>query len=142
MEPHSSGSGRRAFKLTVSAFLWGVALVVAAFVVPLYGSTSASAPSGFSRPSAALTLVQVNGLGVLVPVGVPVLLAAGVWFALHRKCTTGSRSSGYLAAALIVLLTMFCLFALASIGLLVLPIAGLLAAAAWLTPSGAELTSR
>ena len=117
---------------------WGIALLVAAFVLPAYSSSTASAPSGISVPSASATLVQVNGLGVLVPVGLPALIAAVTWFALHRWCSRGSRPSSYLAWSLIWLLIAFCLVEIASIGMFVVPVAALLAGAAWLTPSGAQ----
>lgn len=138
MEHQSSARGRWAFGLAVLAFGWGIALLVAAFVVPVYSSLFTSAPSGVSVPSASTTLVQVNGLGVLVPVGLPALIAAVVWFALHRKCSRGSRPSGHVAWALIWLLIAFCLVAVASIGMFVVPAAVLLAGAAALTPSGAQ----
>jgi hypothetical protein len=124
--------------LTVLAVGWGAALLVAAIVFPAYSSSTASAPSGISAPSASATLVQVNGLGVLLPVGLPALIAAVVWFALHRKCSRGSRASGYVAWTLVWLLIAFCLVAIASIGMFVVPVAALLAGATSLTPSGAQ----
>jgi hypothetical protein len=138
MEQQSSRGGRWAFGLTVLAFAWGIALLVVAFVFPMYGSSTASAPSGVSVPSASSTLVGVNGLGMLVPVGLPTLIAAVVWFALHRKCSRGSRPSSYVAWWLIWLLIAFCLVAIASIGMFVLPVAAFLAGAALLTPSGTQ----
>jgi hypothetical protein len=137
MEQPSSARGRWAFRLTALAFAWGMALLVAAFVLPVYG-TSVSAPSGASPVSAPSTLVGVNGLGVLVPVGLPALFAAVIWFALHRKCSRGSRASDWVASALIVLLAGFCVVAIASIGLLVAPLVALLAGARSLTPAGAR----
>ena len=129
--------GGWAFWLTVWAFGWCIALLVAAFVLPMYG-TSASAPSGASVPSASSTLVQVNGPGVLVPVGLPALITAVVWLALHRKCSRGGRLSGCVAWSLIGLLSALCLVAIASIGMLVLPVSALLWGAASLTPSGGQ----
>jgi hypothetical protein len=131
----SSTRGSWAFGMTLSACAWDVALLVAAFVLPVYGSSTASEPSGVSVHSASLTLVEVNGLSVLAPVGLPALIAAVVWFALHRKCSRGSRASGHVAWALIGLLIAFCLVAVASIGMFVVPAAALLAGAAALTPS-------
>ena len=128
--------GRWAFGMTLLAFAWGVALLVAAFLLPVYGSSTATGPSGLSEHSASSTLVTVNGLGVLAPVGVPILVAAVVWFALHRKCARGSRPSAYVAWTLIGLLIASCLLAAASIGIFVVPAAALLAGAAALTPSG------
>lgn len=135
VERKSSSRGRWAFGLMVLAFSWGVVLVGAALLVPAYSSTTASAPFGVSTSSASSTLVQVNGLGVLIPVAVPALIAAVVWFALHRKCSRGGRASGYLAWGLICMLIAFGIVTIASIGVFVIPVAGLLAIAASLTPS-------
>ena len=57
--------GRRAFWLTVAALAWGPALVVAAFLVPVYRRETASAPSGVVHGLPGQTLVQVNGVHVL-----------------------------------------------------------------------------
>jgi hypothetical protein len=137
MKQQSSSRGRWAFALTLLAFGWGIALLAAAFALPVYSSSVSSAPSGVSVASPA-TLVQVNGLGVLAPVGLPALIAAVIWFALHRKCSRGSRAGNYAAWALVWLLVAFCLVAIASIGAFVVPAAVLLAGAAALTPSGAQ----
>lgn len=82
------------------------------------------------------TLVQDNGYWVLIPVAVPVLLAAVVWMALRRRRSHGSRASGYLAWSSIGLLAAFCLLAILSIGVFVIPVAVALAVAASLTPAG------
>ena len=117
--------GRRAFWLTVSAFAWSAALVGAAFVLPIYGSSSALSTG--TNSSASLTLVQVNGLGVLIPMGFPLVIVALVWAALHRKCSHGGRVPGYAAWTLV---------AVASVGLFIAPVAALLWWAAAITPSG------
>lgn len=124
--------------MTVAAFAWGVALLVAAFLVPVYTSTSDSGPTGANALAASSTLVGVNGLGVLVPVAIPALLAGVIGFALHRKCSRGSRASGRLAWALTWLLVAVSVLTGFTIGIFVLPLAGLLVGAACLTPSGAR----
>jgi hypothetical protein len=110
-------------------------LVGTAFWLPVYGSSSVS--SSGAQSSSSLTLVAVNGLGVLVPVGVPLVIAALVWAALHRKCSRGGRVGGYVAWACISILGAFCFVALFSIGIFVVPVVVLLACAASRTPSGA-----
>ena len=80
-------------------------------------------------------MVAVNGLGVLVPVGIPLLISAFVWFALHRKCSRGGPIAEYLAWTLVTVLALGCLVAAASIGLLVVPVVLLLGRAAAITPS-------
>ena len=123
--------GRWAFGLTATAFAWALALVAAAFLVPVYeGQTGGSDGSG----STSATLVGENGLGALLPASLPALVTALVWLALHRKCSHGSRSGGRLASALVGLLAVFCLLAILSIGILVVPVAVLLACAARITP--------
>src|SRR5437764_8349848 len=95
MSQRETRPGRQAFWCTVAAFAWSAALVGAAFVLPLYGSSSTSSTGAFS--SASLTLVQVNGPRVLIPMGLPLVIVALVWAALHRKCSRGGRVPGYLA---------------------------------------------
>lgn len=134
MPTHEVRRGRQAFWLTGAAFLWSAVLVGAAFLVPVYGSSS-TASSG-AQSSGALTLVAVNGLGVLIPVAVPLLIAALVWVALHRKCSRGGRVGGYVAWTCIAVLGAFCVVALFSIGIFIVPVVVLLACAASRTPSG------
>jgi hypothetical protein len=81
-------------------------------------------------------LVEVNGLGVLVPVGIPFLISALVWFALHRRCSRGGPIAGYFAWTLVVVLALGCVVAAASIGVLILPVALLLGSAAAIAPLG------
>lgn len=134
MSEPGSPQGRRAFWLTIAALAWSAALVGGAFVLPLYGSSGASSTGAYW--SGSLTLVDVNGLGVLVPVGIPVMISALVWFALHRKCSRGGPIAGYLAWTLVVVLALGCVVAAASIGVLILPVALLLGSAAAITPLG------
>lgn len=121
-----------AFGLTTAGVLWSALIVLGAFVVPAYGgSVSDSAGHGGSTSA---TLVQVNGLGVLVPVGVPLLVAGLVWLVLHRRCSRGGRAT--VAWMLIGLLWAFAVLTGFSVGLLVVPVAGLLTAGARITPIG------
>jgi hypothetical protein len=116
-----SADARRALVFTALAFLWSIGLLVAALVAPVYGSA---------------TLVDENGHGVLIVVAIPAVISLVVWLALWRKCLRGSRISGLVAWTGIVLLSLFCLLAMLSIGIFVAPVALLLACAASLTPSG------
>lgn len=138
MPQEQARRGRRAFWLTVSAFAWSAALVGAAFVLPAYGSSSASSTG--TNSSASLTLVQVNGLGVLIPIGVPLVIVALVWAALHRKCSRGGRIPGYAAWTLVSVLIAGCLVAIASVGLFIAPVAALLWWATAITPSAKPRT--
>lgn len=134
MSDRMTRQGHQAFWLTTAALVWSGALVAAAFLLPVYGVSAAS--SAGTRSSGSLTLVAVNGLGVLIPVGMPLLLSATAWMALHRKCSRGGSIAGYLAWALVAALAVGCLIAAASIGLFVVPVALLLARAAAITPQG------
>jgi len=116
---HSS-AGRRAFVLTLLAFVWSVGLFVAALTVPEYGSA---------------TLVDENGSRVLLVMAVPAVISVAVWLALWRKCTRGGQLSGTVAWICVSLLAAFCVLGLASIGMFVIPVAALLAWAASVTPS-------
>lgn len=117
--------GHRAFVLTASAFVWSIGLLAAALLAPAYGSA---------------TLVDENGSWVLVVVAVPAVISTLVWLALWRKCTRGASVSGVMAWTCVSLLAVFCLIALASIGMFVIPVAVLLAWAAAVTPSGDRQT--
>jgi hypothetical protein len=117
----SGTPGRRAFVLTVLAFVWSIVLLIAALVAPLYGSA---------------TLVEVNGARVLPVVAGPAIVSLMVWLALWCKCARGGRVGGYGAWTCVLVLAGFGLVALASIGLFVVPVAVLLGCAASLTPAG------
>jgi hypothetical protein len=134
MSDRTTRQGRHAFWVTVAALVWSAALVAAAFVLPVYGTSETS--SAGTHSSASLTLVAVNGLGVLIPAGVALLISVVVWVALHYECSHGGAIARYVAWALVMVLAFGCLVGLASIGLCVIPVALLLARAAALTPAG------
>ncbi len=117
----SSLPGRRPFVLTVIAFLWGVGLLVAALLAPVYGSA---------------TRADENGARVVLVIAVPAVISAAVWVALWRKCTRGGRVGGYVAWTWVWFLAGFCVLAVLSVGIFVAPVAVLLACAVSLTPSG------
>lgn len=123
-----------AFWLAAAAFAWSLALIAAAFAVPVYRGTIATSHGGLSSTSA--TLVALNGPLVLVPVCVPVVLTVLIWLALHRKCARQSRVASLAASAGIALLAAFNVVALFTIGVFVLPVTLLLAWSASLTRPG------
>lgn len=134
MPDRTTRQGIHAFWLTVAALVWSAALVASAFLLPFYGSSEAS--SAGTHSSRSLTLVAVNGPGVLIPAGIPLLISAIVWMVLHRRCTHGGSIAGYVAWALVAALGLGCLIAAASIGLFVVPVVLFLARAAAVTPRG------
>lgn len=122
-----------AFWLAAAAFAWSLSLIAAAIAIPMYRGTIATSGGGVSATSA--TLPAQNGPLVLVPVGVPVVLTALIWLALHRKCARNSRVASVAASAGIALLAAFTVVAMFSIGVFVLPVTLLLACSASLTRS-------
>jgi hypothetical protein len=109
----------------IVAVSWGLLLLVAGLVAPVY-STESSASSGVTTTGTA-TLVQVNGWRVLLVIVVPLLCALLVGGLLrHRGVRPGA---GPAAWAVTALLTAFNLLAMASIGLFVLPVTAALAVA-------------
>jgi len=109
-------SGRRAFWLTVAAFAWSLGLLVVGCVM----------------------LLDENGPRILPALAAPLALTTLTWLALNRGCTTENRAPRRLAWTLISLLGVFALIGGFSIGVFVLPIFGLLVAAAMSTPRSAQ----
>jgi hypothetical protein len=104
-----------ALALLVAA-AYGVALVVAAFVVPVYDSTSSS--SSGETTSGSDTLVGSNGLGSALVLGIPLLATLVVGSALWQR----SRWSLPIAWTLTGLLAALNLLAMLSVGIFVLPV--------------------
>jgi hypothetical protein len=104
------------------AVVWSALLVVGALVLPAYGTASQSATvdSGTGSASTAPvttgteTLVGVNGHGVLIVVGIPlvVTLLVGAALAFRR------RRIGWVLTSI---LGLFTLLAMLSIGIFILP---------------------
>ena len=135
MSARPRARGRWAFALTVAAFCWALALIVAAFLLPVYQGVSASSDGHTTiTRSVSSTLVDENGLRVLVPLALPALLVAVVWLLLHRRCSRGTRFGDGFVWALLALLAWVVLLTGFSVGTLLFPILTLLVAAAALTP--------
>jgi hypothetical protein len=130
---------RWGFILSTAAVIWSVGLIGLAYAAPVYSTTS----SDFSCHSngrchgtlshGGLTLVDVNGTGVLYLLGFLIALTVLCWVGLHFRRSSGSRLGtflGWSAAGLMTLLavTAFDLFAF------VLPMALMMIAAAVKTP--------
>jgi hypothetical protein len=113
--------GRIAFTTSFLALVGTCGLFVSAFTVSMY--------------SDGTTLYAENGPGIIVPLFIPIALAIVAFAGLSAKCTSGSVLG---ERAAIVALTIFVLYTIAagfSIGILMLPIAALLAVAVATTPS-------
>jgi hypothetical protein len=120
------------------AALWSIGLLVAAVVAPAYQSSSSSSVSvsagsssdtvddGQVHTTSTSTLVEVNGTGVLVVVGVPLLAVGAVTASLWRRRASGKRGVGPFAWTVVALVSLFTLVAMLSIGIFVVPVTGLL----------------
>lgn len=128
-DPHR----RLGLRIAAAAFVWSLALIPAAFYLPVYHGERSSSTGAIIHTSA--TLVHVNGTWVLIPVAVPALLALIVWVALTRR--ERSRAAAVIATGTVVTLGAFNVLAILSIGIFMLPATVLLAWAVWANPTGA-----
>jgi len=107
------------------ALVWGVGLVIAAVLVPVYQSASVSSSGTVTDGSA--TLVGVNGWGALLVAGAPLAAAVVTECALWRRA--GRQGAGVLAWAVAGLLVCLNVLAMLSIGVFVVPVTAALAVA-------------
>ena len=94
-------------------------------MAPAYQSTTEESLGTVTYESA--TLVDENGAAILLPVGVPLLVTVVVGYARWRR--EASRGAGPIAWTFTLLLAGFKVVAMASIGLLMLPVTAALAVA-------------
>jgi hypothetical protein len=110
---------RRAEQISlIVALAWGLLLLIAAAVVPVY-STETQTTSGAITTGTA-TLVQVNGWHALLVVAVPLACAALVGALLWRR--VGKPGAGPVAWTVTALLAGFNVLAMLSIGVFLLPV--------------------
>jgi hypothetical protein len=142
---HSATRGRWAFGLTAAAFLWALALIPAAFLVPVYGTETvgnavpSSVPPVPTPSASSATLIGVNGISVrlLVVLALPSAFALIAWGGLHRACAKGSVRGRRVAGTAIALLGVLTVLTGFSIGEALVPALLLLVAARKLTPLSA-----
>jgi hypothetical protein len=103
------------------ALFWSAPLLLAAALAPAYQSTTETSSGKVTHGSA--TLVDENGPGVLLIIGVPLLVTVIVGYALWR------RGAGATASTFTGLLAGFNLIAMLSIGPFILPVTACLAVA-------------
>ena len=135
--------GRSAFALATAAVAWSVVIAAAAFIVPAYSGETCSGGGGAATvcTRSTQTLVEVNGLDIMVWFALVVGIAAGAWLLLHAKCSFGMSGAAGLVQLLAGALLLFTAIGL-GIGLLVVPIPVLLIIAAAKTPQGAQSEPR
>jgi hypothetical protein len=109
----------------VVALFWSAALLVAAVLTPAYQSTTETSSGTVTHGSA--TLVNENGAGVLLIIGMPLLVTLMVGYALWRR--GARRGAGPVAWTLTGLLAGFNLVAMLSIGPFIVPVTACLAVA-------------
>jgi len=109
--------GRVASLALLFAALYGAALIVGGFVAPVYESETGSSSGGVTHGTD--TLVGVNGLGVVIVLGLPLLVTLAVGCALWPSSRRGAMP---VAWTLTGLLAAFNLLAMLSIGVFVLPV--------------------
>ena len=117
VRPAGSRFGRSTSVALLIAAVYGLALLVSAFIAPVYQSTSMSSSGEVTQGSE--TLVAVNGLGVALVIAVPLLATLTVGAALWRHSRRGAVR---MAWAVTGLLAVFNLLAMMSIGVLVVPV--------------------
>jgi hypothetical protein len=125
--------GRVTSVVLLIATVYGAALVIAGFLVPMYESMTVSSSGAVEHGSS--TLVDVNGLGVVVILAVPLFVTLAVGCALWQRPRRGAVASA-VAWTLSGLLGVFSLLAMLSIGVFVLPITAALIVACAYFPSG------
>lgn len=126
---------RLALRMTVAASVWSVGLLLGALLLPAFNDQTVSSSSGLTLRTA--TFVQVNGIWVLIPVALPVVVSVVVAMAIrHRQLTGPSRADllGWLVVGVLAVLT---LVTILTIGALMIPVVVLLALALRVAPGPA-----
>ena len=80
-------------------------------------------PPGRGPSSVSATLVQVNGMKVLIPVGVPLVVVGLVVAALRYRRSRGKPGAGVIAWASAGLLGLLALAGMVTVGIFVVPVA-------------------
>ena len=103
--------------------MYSAALIVAGLAVPMGSEVSTSSSGAVEHTSA--TLVESNGLSVLLVLAIPLLATVAVAVALRWRATTGGLA---IAWGVTAMLAVFMLLAMLSIGVFVLPVTAALVA--------------
>ncbi len=107
------------------AVAWSAALIVSAFVAPWGTSVTATVTGGDQATETVVTttstLVGHEGLGVLIPVSIPLVFSLGCTWALLRYRRSPSRTLGRFAWVLAASMALFAVLALMSIGIFIVP---------------------
>ena len=123
---------RLVVRLVAGAFVWSMGLVLAALLVPVYDQTESSA-NGLNLTRA--TLVQTDGVKVLLPVALPAVLTLLIGLAIARRYRSGRDWAASAAWVMVGLLVPLAVLSILSLGAFVIPAAILLSLALALSPS-------
>jgi hypothetical protein len=121
-----------AVRLTAVALVWSLGLIIAAALVPAYGTEASSQIDGVTLTNS--TLLQDKGAGALVLVMIPVLVSVIVVIAMRFRRRQDAAWSGRVAWTAIGALTVESLLGIATVGAFMLPVAILLALSMRLVP--------
>jgi len=114
-------------KWALTAVVWACFLLVGAMVFPLYSESSVTFGSGHTTSSVGTaTLFAVNGFGVFIILGVPLLLSLACYAALRLPNELDARGIKVVILTCVVLVWIETVLGAMSIGLLLLPTAILL----------------
>lgn len=105
---------RRADVWQVAALALSVLASLLLLVVPFFGGTSVTGSSDGTQTERTVTLLESQGVGVLVPLGIPVLL-------MLVPLYPSGAARRWVSLACTVLLGAFALLALLSVGVFYLP---------------------
>jgi hypothetical protein len=116
--------------------LWGAALTIGAFTLPV--STTQSFGPGLRHVRHSYTMVHGAGTqGALIAL-IPAVVGVIVWVALHRTCAHGSRWTRSLSKTIVWAGAALALLGAASIGMFVLPMVLLMGVSVSLVPTGKQ----
>lgn len=125
--------------MVIAAVYAAAFLIVGAFV-PTYSSTSSSETSTgvVTHSSSSATMVAVNnGVRVLVVLALPLVAVGLVWVSIMWQRRYGHLDAGVMGWIVVVLLGVMTFFAMLSIGIFIVPLVVLLAAACANAPTTA-----
>jgi hypothetical protein len=124
-----------ALRLTVAALVWSIGLLLAALLLGSYIGQTISSDTGVTLTTR--TFVQVNGLGALVLMSIPLAACLSVGVALWHRHRRQPVWSGPAAWAAVAVVTSEAALGIATIGLFLIPVVVLLALSVRLVPGPA-----
>ncbi|HWD74044.1 MAG TPA: hypothetical protein VG371_02830 [Solirubrobacteraceae bacterium] len=128
---------RLAVRMTAAAIVWSLGLLLAALLVPAYGTESSSPDTGVTLTQ--VTLIQAKGAWALVLVAVPVITSALVAVGLVFRHREDAPWAAPVAWSAVGVLAVVALLGITSVGAFMLPTAALLALSVRLAPGWGDV---